>query len=150
MCNCNKDQTPKESKEVLAKSRNGYLRERGTGIFLIPAPELGVLAYRAVNVQNLTYFECVRRGHHCLAFKWVSVKHADIKAIEASQLRDCFGFCNYAGGFCPIGCICGPGNYCSGMGPEPSPTPPWPPDPTPWPPDPDPDPPKATKVNRTR
>jgi hypothetical protein len=46
--------------------------DRGTGIYLIPAPDLEALdAVRVVQVTGVTYHECCERARLCLAFKWV-------------------------------------------------------------------------------
>lgn len=142
MCDCNKNQTSKKSIAALGKSGRAIDDELGSGVFLVPAPELGILEYKTVNVPRLTYRETVKRGEHCVAFKWISIGEASINAIDKSQ-QGCAGFCNFAGGQCPFGCMCGPGNFCSGSGPAPGPFPPGPnpPDPPPDPPDPPPDPP---------
>jgi hypothetical protein len=115
MCKCSKNQTPKESREILSKFKDAAdaATVLGTGIFLIPAPEIGTLEYKTINVPNLTYFDCAKRAHNCFAFQWVANDHVSLAEIEKTQ-ASCSGFCNYAGGYCPPGCICGPDNdYCN-------------------------------------
>jgi hypothetical protein len=62
------NQTPPNSLTIL--SEKGLLLT-GTGLFLVPAPEKGILEYKVILVPNLNYHESVKRGSTCHAFKWI-------------------------------------------------------------------------------
>jgi hypothetical protein len=112
-CTCTQNQTSEESYAVLSKSARSE-GDDGHALFLVPAPEEGIMEYRVVLVPNLSYRETVKRGSHCTAFKWVANQIATADQLKEYRLQSrCVEFCNFAGGRCPIGCICGPGNFCS-------------------------------------
>ena len=122
MCNCSsgsKDQTKAavfdylESKGFNALGNNEI---KGFGLFLIPAPEIGILETRTVTVDGLTYKETVKRGSNCLAFQWIpsgishtlssgkalaiqSPQDIDLVALDCTSSR-----CKPSG--CPMGCFC--------------------------------------------
>lgn len=107
-CHCQKNQTNAKSIEALKKKPNAI----GTGLFLVPAPENGVLEYRTVAVANLDYSECVKRGHTTVAFSWIAKSVLSFEEIQRKK-HLCRGFCRFAGGGCPPGCICNPeGDFC--------------------------------------
>lgn len=120
MCNCNsKDQTKKEVFDYIESLKLNILAVKdapvGFGLFLVPAPELGVLETKTISVDDLTYKDTVKRGHLCLAFQWVPAgitakarDGAEIK-IEKPQdllhILDCTSSrCSPSG--CPMGCFC--------------------------------------------
>jgi hypothetical protein len=78
----------------------------GTGVFAIPdptSPDYG--ATTKILVDDITYQECVKRGHATVAFKWVPHKNG---AMD-SELKD--SKCAIAGARCvdrcaPPGCMC--------------------------------------------
>lgn len=75
MCNCSKNQTGEEIFEYLEEkglvSKVGKNEHPGIGMFKVPAPELGILEYKTVYVEDLSYKECSKRGKSCVAFKWI-------------------------------------------------------------------------------
>lgn len=68
---CAKNQTPGESLDVLKKSKSPKT-ETGTGLFVVPTPDVGVDAYRIVVVKNITYDEATARGQGTPAYKWIA------------------------------------------------------------------------------
>lgn len=105
---CGKNQTTQKSAELLSKEEKKVL---GTGVFLVPAPEKGILEYRLVLVKDLSPEEAVKRGNHCTAFRWV---HSDeMSFAELSTSRDCFGFCPAGRPCTDPRCFCeGSSNWC--------------------------------------
>jgi hypothetical protein len=118
MCQCtNKDQTPegviKFTKDNNINVFSSY--NDGIGMFVIPAPEIGIMETKVILVDNLSYTECAKRGATCDSFKWIpkgySFSHGeegktfvinsvnDIRAID--DLCD-----NACTGGCPMGCHC--------------------------------------------
>jgi hypothetical protein len=81
--------------------------EIGTGLFLVPAPDLGILEYRKVFVENLNYTETIKRGSNCKAFSFVP--HA-VMSIEQLKAKLCMGACYSAN--CDNGCLCS-GYFCA-------------------------------------
>ena len=70
-CNCKKNQThPDVIKHVIDKKLD-VSRTEGFGIFLVPAPEKGILEVKTVVVENVSFRECVKRGANCIAHQWV-------------------------------------------------------------------------------
>jgi len=125
MCGCggSKDQTPEDAVAVVkAAVLNRGIHPQdvaGTGIFLVPAPEVGILEYRTVVVKNTNYDDVRKRGANCIAFKFLPhefVAEAEVTAMfanERERSRRCIDFCNFAGGRCPWGCWCPPdSNFC--------------------------------------
>ena len=72
MCNCSsknqKNQTSKEVFEFLTQSDKK--EPVGISLFIIPAPEIGIMEYKMVTVEGLTYMETVKRGQMCEVFKF--------------------------------------------------------------------------------
>ena len=106
-CDCQKNQTNEESYKVLSKKHDAI----GTGVFLVPDPEKGILEYKAVTVKSLPYSECFKRGENTTAFMWVAEELHSFEEVM-KQRSMCGQFCNAAGLRCPGLCFCGPGNYC--------------------------------------
>ena len=123
MCNCAvtaKDQTKEivfdylESKNISPSSRS--CSQIGFGLFLIPAPDVGVFETRTLCVENITYIETVKRGANCMAFQWipkgmpVKLKSGSELTVEAKSDIDILGSdctesrCKPSG--CPMGCFC--------------------------------------------
>jgi len=42
----------------------------GVGLFLIPAPDIGIMDEKVVIVEKITYDDTVKRGQNTIAFKW--------------------------------------------------------------------------------
>ena len=101
------DQTPEEAFRILGQNPG----TKGTGVFLVPAPEEGVLLQTVRFVPNLTYAECVRRGAECGAFKFIPDE-----LVGRADCPECNpGGCGYAcpQTSCPVNCICWRGS-CTG------------------------------------
>lgn len=95
-------------KEWLLSPENGGSK-LGTGIFLIPAPDRGVLSFRKVLVSNLEYPETAKRAVGCPVFKWVPqhvAKYEDLTQLSCANIScissdDCLGIsCLCSGGTC--------------------------------------------------
>jgi hypothetical protein len=41
------------------------------GLFLVPAPAVGILEWKTVIVENISYEECAKRGENCEAYQWI-------------------------------------------------------------------------------
>jgi hypothetical protein len=79
----------------------------GTGLFAIPAPDIGILEFRVVAVEHLTYEETAKRGDTCRAFKWIPEKVRTFKEIDdARKAGTCNGSCGFAGLTCYGDCVC--------------------------------------------
>ena len=112
MCGCKKNQTHEDALHFM-KERKILNKELGIGLFMIPAPELGVLEYRRINVGDLSYPETVKRGENCKAFQWIPYgismtslnKTSTINSLEdfTSLEFNCDDSCR---GGCPMGCMC--------------------------------------------
>ena len=116
MCGCNKNQTPETVFEAIATSGHKLRSEEtlGLGLFIVPAPENGILEYREVLVDKLTYNECLKRGSHCEAFQWIPygvsiTDHGETFTIgslkEFNEVRPLYCNDSCRGG-CPMGCTC--------------------------------------------
>jgi hypothetical protein len=108
-CSCDLNQTPKESHDALRANA----KTLGTGIFLIPAPDKGILEYGGVIVPGISYIECVKRGQNCAGFKWIADTHMSHKDImnERAAKAGCL-YPNCLPGFpcTDATCICSGGN----------------------------------------
>lgn len=100
-CPCNggritKDQTPEvcfEAVQKLLGDGSTVTPEKllGFGMFSVPAPEQGPLSTKTVYVEAITYEECCRRGHLCIAFKWI---HPSVATLEhVRRTRETTGVC---------------------------------------------------------
>ena len=111
MCSCsgNKNQTQPETFKVFESksSDSEYLRKNnGTGIFLVPAPELGILEVRKIIVEDLSYIETCKRGQNCINFSFIP--HEIISGAEIKE-KICKGYCPSS--TCAIGGGCACYNY---------------------------------------
>lgn len=111
-CNCgSKDRTPDDvAQHLLSMYANNMTAAKdavGSGIFLIPDPERGILEERVVMVDNITYMETAKRGANCVAFKWIPYSLYSKDEIIQKRLS-----CSDHG--CASGCpgLC----YCSSNG----------------------------------
>jgi len=105
---CGKNQTTTKSAGLLAKDETIVI---GTGVFLVPAPEKGVLEYRTVVVENLSPEETIKRGYNCTAFRWVHPN--EMSFSQLSVARDCYGFCPTGRECSDPRCFCdGTSNWC--------------------------------------
>lgn len=86
----NKNQTPVQSLEILLKAQKADVK--GTGLFLVPDPEAGILEVKVVVVKDLTYQETSKRGITCQAYKWIAEKYLSYEQI-LQQLNGCPGYC---------------------------------------------------------
>lgn len=105
------NQTPKEAFQILRDDPEAV----GTGIFLVPAPEEGALQWAVQFVPDLTYAESVRRGVHCLGFKFIPGKLMPLPELCESVASGCSGDCNIAQ-FCQYPCFCWHGMCSAGRG----------------------------------
>ena len=116
MCNCNNNQTPKEVYDYLKSlsKKGAKLKENtnGTGLFVVPAPELGILETRIILVENLPFGECARRGSNCIAFKWIPQGYKTAVEIKKIRARCSDNWCGPNDSWCPELCFCGSGTYC--------------------------------------
>lgn len=127
MCECKKNQTHDEVFNFIKENNlNPFLNEHsGIGMFMIPAPDEGILEYKIINVADLSYRETVKRGENCKAFQWIpygismkdenrTVKVNSLKDFETLKI-DCNDSCR---GGCPMnGCFCYTGeSYCHRKG----------------------------------
>ncbi len=103
-CNCNKNQTPLDSLKLLQTKQNPNMK--GTGLFLVPAPEKGILETKVVVVKDLSYQEVEKRGFNCEAFKWIAEAHRTIEQIEAERAQCPQIWCGRSEVICPPGCFC--------------------------------------------
>jgi hypothetical protein len=82
-------------------------------MYLIPAPEVGVLEYRVVTVAGLDYKECSKRAHHCAAWKFIPDSlMSNQKIKEARTQGDCSGHCSGPSHHCSIVCMCDLNEQC--------------------------------------
>ena len=105
------DQTPQEAHDIVSENPNAT----GTGIFVVPAPDVGPLEYTAKMVPGLTYAQCVRRGSHCPGFKFIPEElagHNDLLEMGSGCAgRGCSGDDGVAG--CANPCACAGGTCVS-------------------------------------
>jgi hypothetical protein len=126
-CGCNKDQTHKDVLAFMAKNAQSVYDKStpmlGVGLFRVPAPENGILEYKTVWADDISYNECVKRGSNCEAFQWIPKGYlVTISGNEvglssgADFLIDparCTLLSCFWGTFdCPVGCFCS-GLRCS-------------------------------------
>lgn len=118
MCNCAKDQTTEKDLDQLAEFLSKGQKPKGIGVFVVPAPELGILEYKVVICEEeITYEECAKRGHNCESFKWVIGKTKEDAIAAKNENVDC-GMCRnrntnpYCSGN-SLKCMCSPNhNIC--------------------------------------
>ncbi len=103
-CQSKKDQTPEASLKVLQTTKDPMTK--GTGLFLVPDPEKGILETRVVLVRDLTYPETIKRGTNCEAYKWIAQAHLTISQIEAERKRCPEIWCGNSHNLCPPSCFC--------------------------------------------
>jgi len=101
------NQTDPESLEVYAKAANKLI-SKGTGLFVVPAPEKGIMEHRVVVVGDLDYKDCVKRGVDVIAFRWVPDELMTFDEIKAFRDTNSCGdyLCQRDLSGCPRGCIC--------------------------------------------
>lgn len=123
MCDCKKNQTHEDVFSFIeSNNQNPFIDDNlGIGIFMIPAPEIGILEYKVIHVPNLSYKETVKRGENCKAFQWIPfgiTMNGLNKSLVINSLEDfesleinCNSSCR---GGCPMnGCMCYSGEvYC--------------------------------------
>ena len=121
MCDCKKNQTSEEVFDFLRdkKFKISDVSLTGFGLFLVPAPENGILEWRTTFVERLTYSETRKRGENCAAWQWIPTgivaAHSglvldSIAAIENSRKACSDSKCKATG--CTMGCWC----YSSDIG----------------------------------
>jgi len=114
-CNCNKNTTSDKVFAALKAAGTNFRSASvtGIGLFVVAAPEKGVLEWKVVEVDGLSYDECMKRGANCESFQWVpkglstqiAGKSVTINSVaDLAQLR---GYCDDScRGGCPMGCVC--------------------------------------------
>lgn len=114
-CAKGKNQTHKDAIEFLTTAiRNGRSERSlmGTGMFIVPAPDLGILEWRELLVENLTIEETEKRGFNSEAFQWVPHELMSFHDIRSRPEPRCGGDCDDRPR-CPIACWCTiAGNRC--------------------------------------
>lgn len=128
-CGCSKNQTHQNIFEALRKQGKRLAADKllGFGIFLVPAPENGILEYRIVSSKEpISYRECAKRGENCKAFKWfpqdiplefeegTTVVFKDLAEFEQWRAKyNCEDYgCCIGCRECPPVCLC-EGSYCA-------------------------------------
>ncbi len=86
----------------------------GTGLFLIPDPEAGILEEKVVAVEDIGLIECTKRASNCIAFKWAPYAMVSKEELKDIGLQGC-GWCGPRRNWCGRRCICGGGNYCKSL-----------------------------------
>jgi len=105
------DQTPEESFKILQNNPKAL----GTCLFLVPAPENGILESKVIAVPGLKYVEASKRGQNCEAIKWIADEVMSPAEIEKMRPDCSIHFCGPPPhDWCPLGCMCGLGNWCVG------------------------------------
>lgn len=106
MCENGKNQTSEDVfKFFERKLSNKYTRTQmetilGTGVYLVPDPERGILEHKRVYAKQISYHEAVKRGANCVAFKFVPEELMSLDQIKAFI---CGQDCTVR---CPDPCIC--------------------------------------------
>lgn len=103
------DQTPPEALKILSEQPQAV----GTGIFVVPAPDIGPLEFAAKMVPCLTYAQCVRRGFHCPVFKFIPEKLAGFKDLLEVAAGCAGGNCSQNITRCLAPCACHYGTCAS-------------------------------------
>lgn len=127
MCSCNQvNRTPKATFEFLAAKKLDPLSAQGVGLFLVPAPELGILSERVVSVDGLTLVETAKRGIGCVAYmflphgleldgakgKYVVTNARDLEENKwPCHVLSCSSFPEHHS--CMPPCFCGSFNACT-------------------------------------
>jgi hypothetical protein len=80
---------------------------KGTGVFVVPAPDKGILEVRKILVEGIGYRESLKRAEGCVAFKWVPSHVRSNEQLSADScdgfclsMSDCNGACACIGGIC--------------------------------------------------
>lgn len=87
--------------------RIDFQSELGTGVFVLPAPDLGALQLRKYFVDSLSYPEFLLRSQGCLASKWVPYSVLPRAQAEEAKRQTCETIrCEMSPWQCPDLCIC--------------------------------------------
>lgn len=119
-CGCKHNQTHDNVFQFLKASKRydtAFTRDseiRGFGLFVIPAPDLGILETRTLVVPDINYTECTKRAANCKAFQWIpsgmQVKEGgkDFVLSSSDDLRAYLEVlaCDDCKGGCKMGCNC--------------------------------------------
>jgi hypothetical protein len=107
-CSCSSSQNQTSEKvfqhfDAQQEERSSVLNApTGTGIFLIPAPDIGIFEFKKILVENVSYIETVKRGQNCTAFSYLP---NSILSFENIKARVCGNSCPLTQGYCHGGCI---------------------------------------------
>jgi hypothetical protein len=99
-CGCgNRNQTRKEIiRDVVMHERKnpGALPKQGVGVFFVPRPDKGYLAFEKIIIVDVSYGETNFRARHCTGFKWFTYEYLSERhrltgrdAIKAYFSRTC-------------------------------------------------------------
>jgi hypothetical protein len=95
--------------EWLKTAVDNIADQPGTGVFLVPAPDIGPLEFRKILVPNIGYRETAKRAVGCPAFKWIpshlgtqeQLVTLSCESISCVSSDDCLGLaCLCSGGQC--------------------------------------------------
>ena len=109
---CGRNQTSEKSASLL---QAGDIKILGCGVFLVPAPELGILEFKKIIVENLTAEETIKRGNNCQAYKWFHPSDMTPSQLQSAALVPCSGLCPGGTGNLCSGHLCfcdGTSNWC--------------------------------------
>jgi hypothetical protein len=108
MCSCSKskNQTSKGIFKFLGQPDKQ--ESLGIGLFLIPAPEIGIMEYRLVTVEGISYKETVKRGQMCEVFKFFPLGIS----LHTDEQKSQFITVNTPDDLKKL--YCAHGNYCDG------------------------------------
>lgn len=135
-CSCSaKDKTRKEVVDfVLSNKLQVKLLSKdsdllGFGLFLVPAPDLGIFEYRQIVVSGLTYKECSKRGVTCLEYEWIPFGFKTQNGHTLDSMKALHSYfqtlsCDDCRMGCSMGCNCNrPGQVFCDINPGPGPFP---------------------------
>jgi hypothetical protein len=116
-CKCgSKNRTPDNVFKFVKKRGEKIHSENnlGIGLFVVPAPEYGILEYKIVPVAGISYKECLKRGSICESYQWVPKGYVidtvegpmelhTVEDIKKIKILDCS---SNPCPSCPMGCTC--------------------------------------------
>jgi hypothetical protein len=116
-CKCGtKNRTPDDVFEFVKKRGVKIHDEKnlGIGLFVVPAPEYGVLEYKVVPVADISYKDCLKRGSICESYRWVPKGYSvttsegsrEINTIDDIKKLKQFDCSSNPCPSCPMGCTC--------------------------------------------
>lgn len=79
----------------------------GTGLYVVPAPQMGIDEYEVQLVPRVNYPEAMKRGRTCPGWKWIPEKLMTYEQILDYRQRIGCGGCCFGPFECPMACACG-------------------------------------------